>query len=439
MRLLPDDERGDAVRYGLPVVAVLLWLCLYGMPSFGMAGVPPADMQCFEHYFPNPSTIYLRCTFPRNGSRYNSHNALADQVGVILIPRNPAQKLRLRAHFDGYQPDLTGWPTWNFADPCCAVLKVLPGHYPKLIDYAGMPLDWGGVFGGELSESWRLEALQWYVAVHYGTWIDWPAGLELEGRSYGAATASNISLLMPDRFTKTIITLVHSDGGPTNFVGTDPLSVFWLPQAQLAWTGFDYTLADPYLHASPGIFHRYNGGDPDQVVPRDSRQFVQEVCEDKRAPCFITFHNAGHYSTQLGTYLPYMETYPCTGMSHRLDQPQIAFTGSSANWMEGDIGHYNLGLCWRDSGMVNTATRTVIPIRYLRWTVLAVEVPDQPLSATFNTTVRNTRLPMRQGEELRWSLGAQSGTALVMKSGELDIFGLALDSSANYTNLEITR
>jgi len=408
--------------------------------AHGMASVPAPDMSCKEEYFPNPSTIYLRCTFPRNGSRYNSSNALADQVGVILIPRNPAHKVKLRIHMDGYQPDLTGWPTWNGAEPDYAVMKVLPGHYPKLTDYPGQPLDWSGVFNGELSQSWRIEALLWYVAAHFGNQIDWGAGLICNNRSYGAAGCAIQSLVMPDAFTKAIITVNHGDGGPTNFVGVNPLGNYWRdPHVQLAWQNFDYTKADPYLHSDPRVYDRLNGGDNDEILTRNTPQYAEEVCEKLHKPCFLTYHHGRHSTDQAGVNLPFYATYACAGMSHRLDQPQIAITGSTANRLTGDIGWYNLGMCWLDSGMIDTPTHTVIPIRYLRWTAIAVDVPDQPESVTFDATIRNTKLQLHAGDIVHYTLGDESGEALVTKDGEVTLPYLTLNSSTTYSTLTITR
>ena len=160
-----------------------------------------------------------------------------------------------------------------------------------------------------------------------------------------------------------------------------------------------------------------NGSPADTSVVFDLEFF--DHCNTFQVSCFGTWHNAGHNFVEPGVNLPWYQRLPGPDTDIRLDNMLVAFTNSTANhqWCGVDAwgndipcarGHFNLGLAWNTAQMTDTATQVVMPIRYQRTTGISGGVPDQPISATFDATVRRVKnLPLTVGTVVNWVLGAQ--------------------------------
>lgn len=432
---------------------LLVWVIALALPAlaYGFAEVPPGDMTCFEVTgddgdpytddtpYPNARFLYLRCRFPPHISKFVRSDADNAQYAVIMVPRYPTGKLKLRVRFDGYSARPTVCAQWPDTDNGSIIMRHCPDHYPDVALYGGGTGTWGGPINGENAIGWRVAAVMKYVNDHYGSLVDW-GNTTLGGCSYGGSTSMLQSMLIPDPWTKALITNVSACVPPTLMVEQSaPAGQYWRqPSIQQAWGGFDYRLADIREQATGRMYYRVNGSPLDTAVGFDLR-FFPWIGDDKRVPVFGTWHNCGHNPTCAGINLSFFWEYTDTGMEHRLDQPQVAFLHSSANWTTGDVGHWNLGLAWWNAGMVNTPTKTLIPLRYVPWTNIGGGVPDQPGIATFDVTIRATKMPLKVGDKILWAFGFLGGMATVTVANELTITGLSLPASTNYTGLELTK
>lgn len=408
----------------LPILLLLPSL-VYGMASF-----PPADMTCAPSPFPNPSTEYVRCKFPPHISKFVTSDSDLTFPSALLVPKTG--KVKLKAHFNGYIANpFQNCDDWNFSDPNYIVTKNCP------TPTTDNQIDWGGPSHGELAYSWRIAATVKYAQDHYADRIDWPAGLTFSGCSVGGTTALLQSVLMPEPFTQALITVVDACTPHTLFVKqSPPVGQYWKDaNVRRAWGAFDWTQADIRTQATGRIYYKVTGSPADTSVVFDTA-FFSEVC-DAGIPCFGLWHNCGH-TKSCSQNLPWNSTYTDSDMSHRLDQPQIAFIHSTANSpLDAPVGHWNLGLAWRDGG-VNNKTLTIIPLRYLQHTGIGGGVPDQPASVTFGVVLRNLKLNVKAGDTVYWTLPPQSGYA-VAENGKITINGLTLNTSAAYSMLTLTR
>jgi len=143
----------------------------------------------------------------------------------------------------------------------------------------------------------------------------------------------------------------------------------------------------------------------------------------------------GHSPTEPGVNLP-TALYAAPEQDVRLDQVLPVFTNSTANYW-GQRGHYNLGLSWdSQQGLEDRATEVTVPLRYRRHTNIGGGIPDQPMRATFDLTLRRiSNFDLPPGRNISWTLGTQSGTTTVTEPDTVTIEGLMLESSEEYTRL----
>jgi len=433
-------------------IALLIvgWLIAGGAGSIkvnAMAEVPPADMLCDKGTTPfSPAWTYVDCTFPPFISKFVTRNAAWEFKSAYLLP-NPlpvTKSLKFKAHFDGYSAVLAGpngCTSYDHSQAGYIVSRNCPGHYPRLDLYPGSPLDWGGIFNGEKAYGWRIAAMFTRANERWGSSIDWGAGITLEGSSYGGTTAILQSVILPDRLWRRQISIVNAHVPQTLFVS--PNGGYWRdPAVRLAWGSYDTNKADIVKRANKvrHIYYRVNGSPADTAVVFDL-DFFRQVCDQRKIACFGTWHDTGHNLTEPGVNLPFLSLYSGPDMQVRLDTLLPVFTNSTANYW-GRRGHYNLGLEWANVSQpfIDTKNRVVVPVRYLRHTNLGGDIPDQPLTATFDLTItRPTKFTLPVGQLVNWSLGEQSGQLTVTKAGEVTVLQITLDSSSEYTSLYLTK
>lgn len=407
------------------LVALSFLLC-------GFASHPPEDVTCEQAPYANDRFHFIKCTFPPHISKF----VIGDypQKGSLLIPVT-GNKLTLRAHFDGYSARPISCDDWNFASYTEIVTRNCPDHYPDIQLHGGGTGSWGGPYQGGNPYGWRIAALFKYASEHYASRIDWQAGITLEGCSYGGSTALLQSMLMPDVWTKALITVVSACVPPTLMVKQEtPVGNYWRDVSiQRSWGSFDWTRADIRQHINRLAYYRIVGSPGDTSVVFDLAIF--EVCDELKIACFGMWHNYGHAPSEPGINLPFQNIYSGPDMVVRLDKPLIIFTKSSANYWGALRGHYNLGLEYRSASIVSSDRLLVVPVRYRRTVNIGGGVPDQPTSASFEFTTRRIKLP---DGEYRWTLAQQSGTTSVV-NGELSIEGLVLAHSETYSDLRIEK
>jgi hypothetical protein len=420
-----------------------------------MAG-RPQDLVCpAQPTAINGTLDFYRCTFAA-GSRYTPPTASWDYyVGFVvphIFPQN--HSLKIIMHWDGYG-NASGCPTVNFGQPGAVVVKNCPDYYPTETAHRinnVNPLGWGGPYFG-YSNAWRFTTALDKISRHWQRSIDWNAGITLEGKSYGGATALHQSLMFEDvnPFWQAAVTKVRAVAAPTLFVkpDTDPdpnvsnAGNYWRSLAiQTAWIGYDLDLADMIKQASR-LKHIYFNvtGSPQDTTAFFFLSFYTDFCDAKKIACFIVHHNLGHVDPPLTIHLPFNDMFAGPYQDARLDQLIQVFTRATSN-LYGPIGGYNLGLSWDSRFLMDEPDRIVTPLRYLALTNIYPGIADQPPQSTFDFTLRDrssSRFRFRAGEQVAWVIGNQSGYVTVTEEGEVTIQGITLSSSSAYSNLSVTR
>ena len=89
---------------------------------------------------------------------------------------------------------------------------------------------------------------------------------------------------------------------------------------------------------------------------------------------------------------------------------------------------------------MDTADSLKVPLRYRHRTNMERGIPDQPTSVTFDVTLRRVKhLPLPWTSQVAWVFGIQSGFVSITRVGEVAVKGLTLDSSTEYTELQISQ
>lgn len=387
-------------------------------------------MSCVKAPYANDRFEYVKCEFPP----HLSGMVLGDYAnkGALLIPVT-GNKLKLRAHFDGYSARPLSCDDWSFASYTEVVTRNCPDHYPDVMLHGGGTGSWGGAYQGSLPYSRRIAAMFKYAADNYGERIDWNAGITLEGCSYGGSTSLLQSILMTDVWTKALISSVVACVPPTLMMKqTTPIGNYWRDAGiQKSWGGFDWTLGDIQRHVNENVYYRINGSPSDTSVVFDLDFF--RLCDEKEIACFGTWHDCGHNPNCPGINLPFYEKYSGAEMEVRLDKPLIIFTHATSNHWGSSRGHYNLGLEYRTGGITRGSNFLSVPLRYRAHHNLGGDIPNQAGDSTFNITMRRTRL---QDGDYRWSLDGRTGTCKVL-AGSLRIERITLSDNEVYSELRI--
>lgn len=426
---------------------------LFATTAFGFSGTPQDHFTCnaaepFSSFLKTQCYIdnepYIPPDYPE-GQPWNHPVA-------FIYPATVTEPLKIKVKLSGYNaaPDqfCTGL---DFSEPGTMLIKPCAGHWPNMNQHlvSGQEAHgWWGYFKGQ-SNSWRLgisitQSTQLVPPIDENTpSMDWGKGITLEGTSYGGTGVILQSMLLnkADAWWAQFITIVHAQVPTTMFV-QDELPVN--NSVQLAWAGEDPQSANfnwiSALGGNKNIYYRVNGSPADTAV-KFNTDFFQK-CDQWKVACFGTWHNAGHNITEPGINLPFTALYAGEKQDVRKDKILPIFTNSTANHWGTDRGHYNLGLSWDTSGFVDTPEQVVVPLRYKRHINIGGGVPDQPIYAAADVTLRriqNMDLSV-VGSEFDWNFGGyMSGTATVQKAGEITIEDLFFGTSdVNFINLTLT-
>ena len=413
-------------------------LLVFSIPAFGMEFLPPFPLP-YEPICGEPIQIgraafdRVQCDF--YGPPYTPPDGLAHPVSFIL-PRPLIGKYPVVISRHGYTAVPVTCINDNGSREGTIVIKPCSAFFPDQRNWGLRPLlqSWGGPFLGVNVEGFQagesIDTALW----NWGSHVDWGKGITCEGASEGATYCILQSTLAPD-FLQRQISIVDATLPHTNFVS--PNGQYWIdPAVRAAWGNFDYHLADVETAMASGklnnIYFRIRGATNDSLG-RISMDFFR-ACDTYRIACYGTWDLGGHSATgEPGVNLP-RGLYNEGQEPVRLDGILPVFTNSTANeW--GARGHHNLGLSAGRWIQMQGVEGGSIRLRYRRSVGLGDGIPDQPISATFDLTLRRTKLSDGAGN---WICGTQAGTAQVT-GGVITITGLTLDSSESYSELRIER
>lgn len=280
----------------------------------------------------------------------------------------------------------------------------------------------------------RIAAALDYVADRYPASLN-NRGLVLDGTSMGGAGSVIQTMILPAPWRSRI---AYSTGRvgimmPRRVAAKSPGQYVSQPPDRGrhagTWDAVDFSLAaqnDPIVR---GMHYRhvFSSNDQFSAGPRGNTQleFVNLVEEHRIGGAFAWVH-AGHDAGEAGVRLPDMTSFEVPAQDVTLDRAHPAFTlstgnhpltaNSRLNTQRFPRGHYNMGLLWDHSGIIDTAEELVLPLRYQRRTGLGKGIPDQPKRITVSVTPRRTSaFALRDGETLNWSWddGKLSGQAKV--------------------------
>jgi hypothetical protein len=441
-------EWARGVCFQIPALLGMTALLLTSSPASSMSS-HPAGMVCDDAQPFTGAWSRVQCNFSTEPFLPPGQNM--DFPAAYIIPNHMPEDYSTHVVVDlhGY----TGAPQVcendDGARANSLVIKNCAAHYPNHNNYArngNVPMGWWGIFEGTNSNGFRISESIARAFEKYTHSIDWGRGITLQGTSYGGTGAILQSMLLPNEVARRFISVVHANVPHTMFVKKDPNPsdgvderghYYRDPAVQWAWDDFDTSKADFAVAAAKGrvdhIYYRINGGTNDSLGIVDLDFF--RICDQHKIACFGTWHQAGHEIAEPGINLPFGALYNSPEQDVRADQVLPVFTESTANnW--GERGHYNLGLSWNSADMeVSLGEAISVPIRYLRYTNIA-PLPDQPVKASFNITLRNLRVTeWERGSTLTWSLGDQSGTTTVGLDLSATLEGVTLTSSTDYTQL----
>jgi hypothetical protein len=416
----------------------------------------PGDLVCPDNPTPITGAMdFYKCTFAA-GSRYTPPTSSWDYYVGFAVPHDPPldNSLKISMHWDGYG-NASNCPTVDFWQPGFVVVKNCPDYYPvetaHRIDNVN-PLGWGGPYFGP-SNAWRFTTALDKISRRWPHCIDWMAGITLEGKSYGAATVLNQSMMFGDvnPFWQAVITKVRAVASPLLFTkpDTDPDPLvsnagnYWRdPAIQVPWGTYDLDNADMIKQADRLKLIYFNiTGSPQDTTTFFFLSFYTDFCDAKKIACYILHHNLGHVDPPLDIHLPFSDMFAGPYQDARLDQLVQVFTQASSN-LWGPIGGYNLGLSWDSRKLIDEPDRIVTPLRYLALTNIYPGIADQPPQSTFDFTLRdrqNSKFQFHMGDQIAWVINNQSGFATVTVEGELTIEGITLNSSTDYSTLTVTR
>lgn len=402
---------------------------------------------------------------------------------VFIRETNPQGKLILKVRSPGHNAVPSGENSncnnINDSKPGFFIIKPCAGHYPSHEAHRTswgngtiQPMGWWGWFleppGAKAPSNTYRIALSLTRAAFQGDvpldQIDFNAGWHWEGTSYAGTGGILQSMLMrqADPFWFKTLTVVESNLPSLLFVED---IVPNNPFVQAAW-GKDYLSEEEYktrlnkanfrLQARFGlldhIYYKIVASAKDTSVNSNFKFF--DYCDEYKLACFGLFHNGGHALPETGINLPFNDLYPGEDMEVRFDKMLVVFTNSSANrvWCGVDNngkkqpcerGHYNLGWSiYTKDFFIDNEEGILVPIRYKRTTNIGGDVPDQPLVATADVTIRRVKnFKLEVGEKYDWEIIGkdQSGTVTVTKFGEITIPEITMQSEDNYYGLIINK
>ncbi len=406
---------------------------------------------------------FVQCV-AHHPSQYVPAQANWDYPAGWVAPDVPTVPLKLIMRFDGYTAGL-GTILPEGARPDAIMAQTVYGDYPdEKLWTAGdgrIPWDWGGAFFGENTNGERYVAtLEAIANSSYRYNIDWGRGLEFQGHCYGGHASMNQALLLPDPSWQKQVSIVHA--GTTGLMFATPGGRLSMDaNAQYAWAGFDSALADYTLHLDKlkNIYFRVTGSHPFTDDILYNLEFFTQVCNAGKIACYGQWHDSGHMDNDLKAPTwydqSYQDLYTDNLMDWRLDSMKVIFTHATSNYLsnapEHLRGHWNLGLgfnsvqktrptgcdgnypVWTDSTDI-----VVVPIRYIRRTGMGVGLPDQPMTSTFDLTIRPMAFLLHAGDLVSWQVGSQAGQ-VVADEGQVTVPQITLGSGSAFTGVILTK
>jgi len=361
----------------------------------------------------------------------------------------------------------------NFGDaaPNSIAIRNCSSEYPLGSFDAG--LGWWSYFGAAQNngvasnaDGERIAESVLSVMARHADSVDADAGITFGGNSYGGGGSIIQSMVLPR--IQNHIALVYSIV-PTMLLVKNELVLS--PYPKVAWgKNMDQETLDSldFRKVAPSgklnnIFYRIVSGSDDDRNSFDAEFYV--ICNQYKMPCLGTWHKGGHSGAEPGINLT-SDVYPDPKMKSRLDRVLPVFTNSTANTKitttigtNGNViatteprGHYNLGLSWNDSGILQDAGQLTMPLKYKAYKNFSSDqvskpFPDMLDNITASVTIRRSKIfMMAPGDTIKWSFGTvgaadyKSGTVKADSLGEVTIDNLPFTTSESvYKNLVLTK
>ncbi|MEM9253822.1 MAG: hypothetical protein AAGA91_00160 [Pseudomonadota bacterium] len=283
-------------------------------------------------------------------------------------------------------------------------------------------------------------------------------GIVLEGPSMGGAGAVAQTMTLPEPWRRAIAYSSARAGVimPRRINQKHPGQYPNFPQDNAAnqtlWDSIDFSVqaaTDPIVR---GIHYRHSFSTNDQFSdgPDGNTQleFVNLVEKHKIGGAF-GWVQVGHDTWEKGVRIPDLSKFELPEQDVSLDRAHPAITDSTGNYPRKakqrinekrfPRGHYNMGITWDHSGIVDEADQIVFPLKYRQRTNIGKGVPDQPKRITVSVTPRRPRnFDIRDGEVLHWAFdgGILKGQATV-DGDTVTIKNIPLVSGEGYKNLRI--
>ncbi len=424
------------------IPALLILLCVV----WGKAYAFP--LSCDDGTKPNQRFRFYACTVPPGIglTPVAVPNAITGDVPVTwpyrtgwIVDEYPTQPMTLVVKFSGWgDTDIN----WDFSQLNAVVMKPVYSHH-TLAQWQPLlpppnhwpPLDWGGPLLGLDSNGNRWQATIEEIA-NRGYWMDWDAGITLVGNCFGGSAALTRALHQGQYWRQKVGIVDVILPGMT----ADPPNGQWW-KGEAAWTYDEMLEARHSLHLDQLLrtYFRIQATSPIYDAIGFNPNWGKEVCDAGPVYCYMTWSRMNHQSPDAESPFSYLvnstQRYAGPEMRWRYDEMQIVPSESSANYV-GERGHWNQGIAWRSAGVIDSADKIVVPIRYLREIDMGPGLPDQPMVVNFKLTLRPEHFTALKNKLVKYSIGSQSGYALVTKAGQITI-PLTLGSDTAYSTLTI--
>lgn len=449
---------------------VFFLCCIFALSVFGASGLPDQHFTGWKTGHPslNPAVWSWR-QGSLGAPPYVPPDGNWSYPVVFIEPKVPVTPLRMRVRLSGYNanPGLGSSSNCHGADDSDfaeSVIKPCAGHYPSVSDHNNgfyNALGWWGWFKGD-SNTYRLGISLWESRLNGNT--DYEAGWICDGVSYGATGCLLQSMLMStvdtywhERLAVVLAVNPHTLPVTNRLYDYAPVDAAWRYPPELTDSEFRKERLDPINFQKQAgwrnvqqTYYRLVGSPVDTQVNFDLA-FI-DIANSNKVAGYGTWHGCGHVTTpgpSCSADLPWSDKlYPGDDMVIRSDQMLIAFNNSTADhvWCgpSGNEkaqpcinGHWNLGWSYNTESewFFDDPLGVIVPIRYKRSLNMGAGVPDQPVSATVDVTIRRIKhFSLVPGQRVKWSVSANGGkgVAVVTHAGEVTLEGVRLTSSTEY-------
>jgi hypothetical protein len=277
----------------------------------------------------------------------------------------------------------------------------------------------------------RLVAAIDYVRSRFGAAVDLEKGIHLKGKSLGGAGVMHQPFILPAYAEN--IAIVDS------VIGHMMAPKCCRKMMTRAWGSDQFDSVDIRMQW-PKVSHIHffwRGGSNDGLGRFDIDFF--DLCEREKISCSGYWLRGGHSATEKG-YKLNRSLFTDPNQDVTLDKPLPVISGSTANHHGEQRGYHNRGITWNYAGLSDSHDSVEIPLQYIAMRNIGPGLPDQPESVSFSVTPRNLKyFELKEGQNVSWTFGHQSGVSRVAPNGLVTIDGLVLQTHSGYQILVLER